>query len=124
MQSYYASNIAGGAGPITATVGLSGPTSSIFDLFFSEYSGVAAASPLDQTSSGSDTSGTAMNISSKTITKAPSLLYGFGSGDLGHSCTLNSPYTTRETADGRCAGDETVTFTGPFNVTATQSSSR
>jgi hypothetical protein len=121
-QTWYAKNITGGPGPVTAIVTLSGTASSVFDVFLSEYSGVSTSAPV-QSTSNSDTSGTKMNTSSLTITSAPSLLYGFGADvSPGHSCQVNSPYTNRENTDGQCSADQTVLFTGPFNVTATQSS--
>jgi hypothetical protein len=115
--TYYAKNIAGGAGAITATVTLNGATTSLFDVYLLEYSGVDTAAPLDQTSSGTG-SGTAMDSGSKTTTKAPELIYGFGADD--NNCNADSPYTNRETANGQCAMDQTVYSTGPYHVTATQ----
>ena len=122
-QTWYAKNIVGGPGPVTATVTLSGAASSVFDVFFLEYSGVSTSAPI-QSTSYNGTSATNMNTSSLTITSAPSLLYGFGADvSPGHSCQLNANYTNRQNFDGQCAGDQTVLFTGPFNVTATQTPS-
>jgi len=118
IYTYNVPNSLGGSGPITATVSLQSPANKTFDLFFLEYSGVASTSPVDVSSSGTATSGTSMNTSFATTSKAPALIYGFGAGDF--SCSANSPYTGRETANGRCAMDQTVFMTGPFNVTATQ----
>jgi hypothetical protein len=115
LSTYYVSNSLGG-GPITATVTLTG-TATTLNVSFLEYSGVAMASPVDQTSAGSS-SGTAMDSGSKTITQAPSLIYGFGAGD--HPCHGTSPYVDRETANARCAVDQTVPGTGTYNVIATQ----
>jgi len=121
LYTYYVNNAIGGATPITATVTLSGTANTVFDVFFLEYSGVAAISPLDRISAGSASSGTAMNSGANTTTMAPSLIYGFGADD--YTCHATSPYTDRETADGQCAVDRTVFMTDTYNVTATQSSS-
>jgi hypothetical protein len=118
LYTYNVPNSLGGSGPITATVSLQSPANKTFDVFFLEYSGVASTGPVDVSSSGSASSGTAMNSGDKPITTAPSLIYGFGAGNS--SCSANSPYTGRETANGRCAMDQTVFMTGTFNVTATQ----
>ncbi|MDD1670166.1 MAG: hypothetical protein LUQ67_02440 [Methanomicrobiales archaeon] len=117
--TYYAKNIIGG-GPITITATLSGVTGSVFDVFALEYSGIFTSNPLDQVSDKSS-SGTAMDSGSKTITSAPSLIYGFGADE--GACLSNSPYTDRETTDGQCAMDQTVLSTGSYSVTATQSGS-
>jgi len=121
LYTYNVPNSLGGPGPITATVSLQSPANKTFDVFFLEYSGVASTSPVDVSSSGSASSGTAMNSGDKPITRAPSLIYGFGAGNS--SCHAAPPYTDRETANGRCAVDQTVFMTGTFNVTATQGSS-
>jgi hypothetical protein len=115
--TYYAKNIVGGAGPVTATVTLNGAANSVFDVYLLEYSGLDPTNPLDQTSAGTG-SGTAMDSGSKTTTKAPELIYGFGAAD--NVCTANSPYTNRETTNGQCAADQTVPSTGSYHVTATQ----
>jgi hypothetical protein len=121
LYTYNVPNSLGGPGPITATVSLQSPANKTFDVFFLEYSGVASTGPVDVSSSGSASSGTAMNSGDKPITRAPSLIYGFGAGNS--SCHAAPPYTDRETANGRCAVDQTVFMTGTFNVTATQGSS-
>ncbi|MDD1662488.1 MAG: DUF2341 domain-containing protein, partial [Methanomicrobiales archaeon] len=120
LYTYYVNNSLGGSGAITATVTLSGTTPALLDVFFLEYSGVAAVSPLDQTSAGSGT-GTVMNSGAKDITNATELIYGFGADD--YECHATAPYTDRETANGQCAVDWSVSLSGTYNVTATQSSS-
>jgi hypothetical protein len=116
LYTYYVNNSQSG-GPIMATVTLSGSANVVFDVFLLEYSMVALAGPLDQTSYG-NTSGTAMNSGSKTITASPELIYGWGADD--NICHANSPYTDRETTDGQCAMDQTVSSTGSYSVAATQ----
>jgi hypothetical protein len=118
LYTYYVNNSLGG-GPITATVTLNGAATT-FNVSFLEYGGVAAVNPLDQSSSGSG-SGTALDSGSRTITGAPELIYGFGAGI--NPCSGTAPYTNRETANGRCAVDQTVSSTGSYNVIATQSPS-
>jgi hypothetical protein len=125
-NTYRAINNAGGAGPITATVSLSGAPNTLLDFFFLEYAGTDQTNPVDSgaLTDNTDQASTTMNTSMKTLTKSPSLIYGFGAGSAsGSSCTLNSPYTLRESANGQCAGDQTVAYKGPFNVTGTLSPS-
>jgi hypothetical protein len=118
LYTYYANNSLGG-GPVTATVTLNG-AAGIFNVSFLEYGGVATVNPLDQSSSGSG-SGTALDSGSRTITSAPELIYGFGAGN--YTCSGTAPYANRETANGRCAVDQTVSSPGGYNVIATQSPS-
>jgi hypothetical protein len=59
-----------------------------------------------------------MDSGSKTISTAPELIYGFGTGD--NPCHAVSPYIDKETANGECAMDQTVYATGSYHVTATQ----
>ncbi len=115
--TYYAKNIVGGAGAITTTVTLSGATTSLLDVYLLEYSGLDVTAPLDQTIAGTG-SGTAMDSGSRTTTKAPELIYGFGADD--NNCAADSPYTNRETTNGQCAADQTVFSTGLYHVTATE----
>jgi hypothetical protein len=119
MYTYYVNNSAAG-GPITATVTLSGGTSSILDIFLTEYGGIALALPLDQTSAGTGT-GTSMNSGSATTTTASEMIYGFGADDW--DCHGTAPYIDRETTDAMCVMDRNVTATGSYSVAATQSQS-
>jgi hypothetical protein len=119
LYTYYVSNSLDG-GPITATVTLNGVATTL-DVTFVEYGGVAAISPLDQMTANNASSGTLMDSGYKTITQAPSLIYGFGAGD--YVCHANPPSTDRETANGRCAMDQIVASTGTYNIIATQSPS-
>jgi Concanavalin A-like lectin/glucanases superfamily len=119
MYTYYVNNSAAG-GPITATVTLSGSTSSILDIFLTEYGAIALVSPLDKTSAGTG-SGTSMNSGSQTTTTASEMIYGFGAGD--GECHGTAPYIDRETTDAMCVMDRNVTSTGSYSVAATQSHS-
>ncbi|MGE5832491.1 MAG: LamG-like jellyroll fold domain-containing protein, partial [Methanomicrobiales archaeon] len=119
VYTYNVPNAIGGSGPITATLALSGPATTL-NISFLEYGGIATASPVDKTISGSG-SGTAMNSGSQDTTQAVELLYGFGAGD--YSCQASSPLYNRDLANGRCAMDRTVSATGTYSVTATQSQS-
>jgi hypothetical protein len=118
LYTYYVNNSLGG-GPITATITLNGAATT-FNVSFLEYGGVAGVDPLDQSSSNSG-SGTALDSGSRTITGAPELIYGFGAGI--NPCSGTAPYANRETANGRCAVDQTVSSTGSYSVIATQSPS-
>jgi hypothetical protein len=114
--TYYSSNIAGGGGAITITVTYSAnPTYS--ELFAAEYSGVASASPVDQTSSQTGDSAT-LDSGSKTTTQASELIFGFGMS--AGTCTVDAPYTARNTFNNNFIADRTVSSTGSYHVTGTQ----
>jgi hypothetical protein len=117
VWTYYASNITGGGAPVTITITLSGPGNTFFEAYALEYSGVATASPVDQTSSGS---GNSMTVSSgsKTTTSPDELIYGVCSNfDIS---TPDPPLTARNTSNGNFVADRTVSATGSYAVTGTK----
>jgi hypothetical protein len=120
LYTYYVNNSQAG-GPITATITLSGAPATLLDIFFTEYGGIALASPKDQSSAGSASSGTSMDSGSQTTTTASELIYGFGADS--YECHATSPYIDRETTDGQCVMDRNVTATGSYSVTSSQSES-
>ncbi len=115
---YYATNIKGGADTITAKFASSSGFSIIY---IHEYSGVAANSPLDQTSSQTGT-GTAINSGAKTTTQASELIFGTASVDYSVSAA-GTGFTKRQTAGGNMSEDMVVSATGSYAATFTQSAS-
>jgi hypothetical protein len=115
--TYYASNITGGGSAITITITLSGATNAYFEIFASEFSGLATASPLDQTSSATGTS-TAINSGAKTTTQAAELIYGYAeNNDNPH---VTPPLVQRENLNNNFGtADRTVTATGTYSVAGT-----
>jgi hypothetical protein len=115
--TYYASNIAGGGGAITITVTYSSPPPTYSELYAAEYSGVATASPVDQTSAQFGDSAT-LDSGAKTTTQASELIFGFGMS--AGTCTVDAPYTARNTLNNNFIADRTVSSTGSYHVTGTQ----
>jgi hypothetical protein len=120
--TYYASNITGGGSAITITITLSGATNTYFEIYATEFSGVATASPLDQTSSATGT-GTVINSGSKTTTQAAELIYGY-SEVANNPATPDSPLVQRSNFNNNFTADRTVTATGSYSVTGTVGSTR
>jgi hypothetical protein len=114
--TYYAKNIAGGGAAITITVTLTGapPASPSFEIYATEYSGIATGNPLDRISSGTG-AGTTMNSGSNTTTQSPELIYGFG-WSYGTSLP-DPPYTARSTFRGNFIAERIVSSTGTYSVT-------
>jgi hypothetical protein len=117
LWTCYANNITGGGAAITITITLSGAANLYFEAYALERSGVATASPVDQTSSGSGNSMT-LSSGSKTTTSADELMYGvcFQQG-IG---TVDPPFTARDTSNGNFVADRTVLATGSYAVTGTK----
>jgi hypothetical protein len=119
LYTYYASNINGGSGAITVTVTLSGASG--YDVIWAtEYAGVAASDPVDQTSAANGNSA-AIASGSKTTTQASELIYGFAASYQG--ATASSPLTQRSNADGHFIADRIVSSTGSYQVTGTNNPS-
>jgi hypothetical protein len=116
---YYAKNIAGGSNTVTVTFN-QGPTYP--DVRILEYSGLDTSSPLDVTAAAAGT-GTTANSGSATTTAANELI--FGAGTSGHAFTAAGTGFTQRMIDifGNIAEDETVSSTGSYNATATNTSS-
>jgi hypothetical protein len=117
LYTYYASNIVGGSGAITVTVTLSGSTGYTV-VYATEYAGVAASSPVDQTSTAAGYS-TSIASGSRTTTQVSELIYGFAASDV--TATASSPLTQRSGTDGHFIADRIVSATGSYQVTGTNS---
>jgi len=87
---YYANNTKGGADSITITLS----TSSNFEVYLSEYSGVNQVNPIDGQSGASGSAGT-VSSGNVTTTAAGDLIYGYCVGDF--VCTAGSGLTARST---------------------------
>ena len=118
-QTFYASNIAGGAVPITITVQLNGTSTGNLHLYQFEYSGVDVASPLDTVGAAT---GTGTNISAGPLTTRYV-------NDLIHAVTFIDTGTTMPgagfqaltTYSGNLVENETAGAAGTHGVTATNS---
>lgn len=115
-QVFYASNIAGGTNTVKATFGTA--ITSFGIEYLHEYSGLAAASPVDVSASAVGTSA-AMSSGARTTTQANDLLFGAGAS----AATVTSPgtgFTARLTGLGNLTEDRAVTTSGSYAATATQ----
>jgi len=119
---YYANGIAASASN-TVTVTMAGP-STYLDLRIGEYSGVAAATPVDQVVTAGGT-GTAVDSgNTATTTHWHDMLVS--ASTVEHAETAGDPaYTVRilTSPDGNILQDREVTATGAYHATATQNSS-
>jgi hypothetical protein len=119
LYTYYKSNMNGGSGAITVTATLSGSTDYAV-IWATEYSGVAASSPVDKTVAASG-NGVAVASGTATTTQASELIYGFaGSWD---AVTAGSPLIQRSSAHGHMIADRIVSATGTYQVTGTNGAS-
>jgi hypothetical protein len=100
-QIWYAANIASGA--TTVTVTFSGSFNNLVNIF--EYSGLAATSPLDATSSNTGTS-SSLDSGSATTTQANELIFGTGyatcqlSGGANYTLESDTAWQTSEYLGG------------------------
>lgn len=117
---YYASNIA--AGPNTITVNFRA-TAAFPDVRAMEYSGVSTTSPLN-VSAGAGGSSTSANSGSATANPSASTSFLVAAGgSTNQSFTHTASFHIEDyTMNGNIAG-ENVAAAGPFNVTATVSTS-
>jgi Peptidase family C25/Concanavalin A-like lectin/glucanases superfamily/Domain of unknown function (DUF2341)/Propeptide_C25 len=116
MYTYYAKNITGGSA--TITVSLSGGSSNGWiELFASEYRGIDATDPLDQSSEATGSGGNPMASGTLTTTSPDELLYGACGADTG-TITLTAPFTTRRNPNGNPVGDASVSSIGTYNLSS------
>ncbi|MDD1671365.1 MAG: hypothetical protein LUQ67_08710, partial [Methanomicrobiales archaeon] len=113
----YATNIIGG-GPITINITLSTNTGSSYT-HAAEYSCVASVTPLDQIRSNTGTGGLTLYSGPRTTTQASELIFGYGVSE--GTCSVDAPYTARDTAFGSFIADQTVSSIGSYNVTGSMS---
>jgi PKD repeat protein len=115
---YYAKNVAAGSNTVTVTFNQS---TAAVDVRVLEYSGIDPVSPFDKAASASGTASSA-NSGSVTTTAAKELIFGAGT-TTGSFSAPGTGFTTRiiTTPDADIAEDRTVTATGSYSATATQS---
>jgi hypothetical protein len=117
-ELWYAYNITGGAGAITVTAKLTGNTTSFFQIYISEYSGIASSiDPLDQNAVAPGSTA-AVSSGAKTTTYANELIYGASIGASG-TLTKGAGFTSRSTANQNIIEDKNVAATGSYSTTFT-----
>lgn len=117
-ELWYAYNITGGAGAITVTAKLTGNTTSFFQIYISEYSGIASSiDPLDQNAVAPGNTA-AVSSGAKTTTYANELIYGASIGASG-TLTKGAGFTSRSTANQNIIEDKNVSATGSYSATFT-----
>jgi glucose/arabinose dehydrogenase len=116
-QVFYAKNAAAGANTVRATFGGSVGPSAI--IYIHEYSGMDKADPLD-VSSAAIGSGSAANSGSANTTTANDLIFGAGASEF-QITAPGSGFTSRRSEFGNLTEDRTVSSTGSYAATATQS---
>jgi hypothetical protein len=118
LQSiYYAKNIAGGNNTVTVKFS---PAASYPDVRILEYSGLDTTNPLDVTAAAAG-SGTSASSGSATTTSANELIFGAGS-TAHHFTAASSGFASRMiNIYGNLAEDKTVTSSGSYSATATDS---
>jgi hypothetical protein len=117
--TYYASGITGGGAPLQVNVTLSG-TAANFWGYATEYSGVAASSPLDQIAVGKGTGAGTKSSGNQTTTQAIELIYGYGLS-IGTITPTIPPFNSRNLDYNNFIADRTVSTTGSYNVTGSNS---
>jgi len=117
-QVFYAANILGGANTVKVTFGTAITGFGI--LYLHEYSGLATVSPVDVSASAAGTSAS-MSSGAVTTTQANDLLFAAGASD--GSVSKGTGFTSRLTGFGNLTEDRTVTTTGSYAGTASQSGS-
>src|SRR5690349_21906089 len=117
-QVFYAANILGGANTVKVTFGTAITGFGI--MYLHEYSGLATVSPVDVSASAAGTSAS-MSSGAVTTTQANDLLFAAGASD--GSVSKGTGFTSRLTGFGNLTEDRTVTTTGSYAGTASQSGS-
>lgn len=115
---YYAYNIKGGA-TITVTATLSGAPTSYFQIYISEFSGIAASiNPLDQNEVNTGdalANGTAITSGGRTTTFSNELIYGAAIGASG-TIFAGAGNNTASSADENIIEYRDVTSTGTYGA--------
>ena len=118
-QVFYAPNVLGGSNTVTATFGTA--IKSFGLVYPHEYSGLAAASPVDVSASSVGTSAS-MSSGAATTTQANDLL--FGAGASANTITkVGTGFTARLKDFGNLTEDRVATTAGSYSATATQNGS-
>ena len=115
-ELWYAYNITGGSTTITAK--LTGNTTSFFQIYISEYSGIVwTADPLDQQSVAIGSTN-AVSSGAKTITYNNELIYGASIGATG-ALSTGAGFTNRSSANSNIIEDKTGVTVGSYSTTFT-----
>ena len=114
-QLFYAFDITGGGAPITVTATLSGNSSSYFQVYMSEYSGIDIISPLDQKSANKGST-TSVSSGAKTTLMNGELIYGVSIGASG-LLTKGSGFTARSTVNQNVVEDRIGATAGSYSAT-------
>lgn len=114
-ELYYAFDITGGGAPITVTANLSGNSSTYFQIYMSEYSGIDITSPLDQKSANKGST-TSVSSGAKTTSMNGELIYGVSIGASG-LLTKGSGFTARSTVNQNVVEDKIGTTAGTYSAT-------
>jgi glucose/arabinose dehydrogenase/PKD repeat protein len=118
-QVFYAKNVAGGANTVRAT--FANAINDFGIIYIHEYTGIDPTNPLDVSAAAIGT-GQAMSSGSATTTNANDLIFGAGASSYALTAA-GQGFTTRLTDYGNRTEDRTVTSTGSYSATATQSGS-
>ncbi len=117
-QVFYAAGIVGGSNTVKATFGTA--ITSFAIMYLHEYSGLAAALPVDVSASAAGTSAS-MTSGAVTTTQANDFLFAAGASD--NTVAQGTGYTPRLNNFGNLTEDRIVTTTGPYAGTASQNGS-
>jgi outer membrane protein assembly factor BamB len=117
-QVFYAPGIVGGSNTVKATFGTA--ISSFGLVYLHEYSGLAAALPVDVSASAAGTSAS-MTSGAVTTSQANDLLFAAGASD--NTVAQGTGYTPRLNNFGNLTEDRIVTTTGSYAGTASQNGS-
>jgi len=113
---YYAANIKGGADTVTITLSAS---SSVLEVYLSEFTGVNATSPIDA-QAGAAGSAAAVSSGNATTSSAGDLLYGFCISDS--TCNAGSGFAALSGLDDNVVEDETAGNPGSYAATGSSNS--
>jgi hypothetical protein len=116
-ELWYAYNITGGGAAINITANLTGVSTSYFQIYMSEYSGIRTFSPLDQKSVNTGSTA-AVTSGSKTTVFGTELIYGVSIGASGN-LTFGGTFTARSTANANIVEDKITAATGSYSATFT-----
>jgi prepilin-type N-terminal cleavage/methylation domain-containing protein len=118
-QVFYAKNVAGGSNTVTATFATG--VNQFGLLYITEYSGIDKTNPFDAASPGGTGTGTNMDSGTVTTTNANDVLVGLGASLNGNVNGPSAGYTSRSSFQANLVEDLTVTATGDYKATTTQS---
>jgi hypothetical protein len=115
-ELWYAYNIRGGA--LTITAKLTGNTTSFFQIYISEYSGiVSSADPLDKSSVNTGNTA-AVSSGAATVTYNNELIYGAAIGASG-TLSKGSGFTLRSSVNQNIIEDKTGSSVGSYSTNFT-----